>query len=293
LTRRGFFSDTLLAFLADALVKEPSARPTAAQLLEHQLIREADRQPLIELVQRAQTAKLTPRSKPANDHSETLSSLTLDGYETLRAVDATREVTAEGSGTFCMRRSENGPGLGSGTEDGGGGTLCVRPSSSTGTGTGGTFCMRRSSNTGTENGGSFCSALAPGGSAVPVPVPVPVPVDLPHRRERPLSDPDEASPSPPPQLLRAQSDDAIFATRTLSIKRKLSTSPGSNGPQPSSPMLLGRRGAGSVLSRRRANSDDLEDCSHRNSTWHVEAREARSLTPAEDVHLKEGLCAIS
>merc|ERR1719487_2587875 len=102
--------------------------------------------------------------------------------------------------------------------------------------------MRRSSNTGTENGGSF-------------------------------------SPSPPPQLLRAQSDDAIFATRTLSIKRKLSTSPGSNGPQPSSPMLLGRRGAGSLLSRRRANSDDLEDCSHRNSTWHVEAREPRSLTP--------------
>lgn len=230
----------------------------------------------------------------------------------MRAEDPTSGANVDDNGTFIARPSAKTEGTGTGT----GGTFCQRRTTSE-SGTGGTFCARRSAASAAGDGGtlrySHGAAATPehghtleehraegtlGGGTFELPPGENLSGAQPPRTVLEawggdtLGEPSlyaTALEAAPP-LGRSQSDDAIYATRSLSVKRKRLFSSSSAG-------TLGgtlHRDSSPPLSRAQAASDDLVDCSRR--TWHVEAREARgrTLTPAEDVQLDAASrCTIS
>ena len=153
------FSPTFTAFIAHALTKDATERPTSAALLKHDFLQAARRDSLVPLIEKAQYFKANPRPK----HRVSDASTATNASGTLRA--SGRTSIDDGStigGTFCAA-GDTGTAEGTfcacSTGDGGGGGTLVG-------GWGGAFAGDRESNAYDAGGTLVSGGTADGGTFV-------------------------------------------------------------------------------------------------------------------------------
>ena len=125
LENRDGFSPTFTAFIAHALTKDATERPTSAALLKHDFLQAARRDSLVPLIEKAQYFKANPRPKhrvsdasTATNASGTLRAsgrTSIDDGSTIGGTFCAAGDTGTAEGTFCACSTADG--------GGGGGTL--------------------------------------------------------------------------------------------------------------------------------------------------------------------------
>ena len=154
------FSPTFTAFIAHALTKDATERPTSAALLKHDFLQAARRDSLVPLIEKAQHFKANPRPKhrvsdasTATNASGTLRAsgrTSIDDGSTIGGTFCAAGDTGTAEGTFCACSTADG--------GGGGGTLVG--------GWGGAFAGDRESNAYDAGGTLVSGGTADGGTFV-------------------------------------------------------------------------------------------------------------------------------